>query len=115
MTFDWTKMDFIGFAYSALVASGGIFGYIKAQSIPSLAAGLSFGAVLGVGAYLNSFSEPPRPTLQFVTASALGGLMGYRFYNSGKIMPAGVVFLFSLGVIVRDLLVYRQHLPLLGK
>jgi len=71
-------MDFIGFAYSALVASGGIFGYVKAQSIPSLAAGLTFGAVLGVGAYLNSFSEPPRPTLQFVTASALGGLMGYR-------------------------------------
>lgn len=88
MSFDWSKMDYIGFAYSALVAGGGVFGkhincvvrfvneanvnknttflfsgYIKAQSVPSLVAGLTFGALLAGGAYLNS-SEPPRPLLQ---------------------------------------------------
>lgn len=26
MTFDWANMDYIGFAYSALVAGGGIMG-----------------------------------------------------------------------------------------
>jgi uncharacterized membrane protein (UPF0136 family) len=52
-------------------------GYIKAHSVPSLAAGLTFGALLAGGAYLNS-SEPPRPALQLGTALVLGGLMGYR-------------------------------------
>jgi uncharacterized membrane protein (UPF0136 family) len=70
-------MDYLGFAYSALVASGGIMGYMKAQSVPSLAAGLTFGALLAGGAYLNS-ADVPRPTLQFVTATALGSMMGYR-------------------------------------
>lgn len=91
-------MDYIGFAYSAIVAGGGIFGnfdnllriepvkifsfysipgYIKAQSVPSLAAGLTFGAILAGGAYLNS-QDPPRPLLQLGTALALGSLMGYR-------------------------------------
>lgn len=52
-------------------------GYIKAQSVPSLAAGLTFGAILAGGAYLNS-QEPPRPLLQLGTALALGSLMGFR-------------------------------------
>lgn len=52
-------------------------GYIKAQSVPSLAAGLTFGSILAVGAYLNS-QEPPRPLLQLGTALVLGGMMGFR-------------------------------------
>ena len=92
-------MDYIGFAYSALVAGGGIMGkiilfqlfyrcsdndvdnlstgYVKAQSIPSLAAGLTFGALLAGGAYMNS-GNPPRPLLQLGTAAVLGSMMSYR-------------------------------------
>jgi uncharacterized membrane protein (UPF0136 family) len=54
-----------------------VAGYIKAQSVPSLAAGLTFGAILAGGAYMNS-QDPPKPLLQLGTALALGGLMGYR-------------------------------------
>lgn len=66
------------------------------------------------GAYLTS-QEPPRPLLQLGTASILGGLMGYRFANSGKLMPAGIVALVSAVVIVRDLIVYKNYLPLIGQ
>lgn len=60
------------------------------DSIPSLAAGLFFGSVLGYGAYQTS-QDPTNVAVFLGTSTALGGLMGYRFYNSGKVMPAGVI------------------------
>lgn len=46
--------DFLSIGYACIVALGGIIGYAKAGSVPSLIAGLGFGAVLGVGAYFTS-------------------------------------------------------------
>ena len=33
------------------LASGGIMGFVKSASVPSLGAGLAFGAILGYGAF----------------------------------------------------------------
>ncbi|XP_017746649.1 PREDICTED: transmembrane protein 14C isoform X3 [Rhinopithecus bieti] len=49
-------LHWFGFGYAALVASGGIIGYVKAA-----------------------------------TSGTLAGIMGMRFYNSGKFMPAGLI------------------------
>ena len=46
--------DVISAAYAATVAAGGIIGYMKAGSTASLAAGLTFGGILGLGAYMTS-------------------------------------------------------------
>uniref|UniRef100_A0A670ITB1 Transmembrane protein 14C n=1 Tax=Podarcis muralis TaxID=64176 RepID=A0A670ITB1_PODMU len=51
-------LDWIGFGYAALVASGGMIGYAKAGSVPSLAAGLLFGSLAGLGAY--QLSQDPK-------------------------------------------------------
>jgi uncharacterized membrane protein (UPF0136 family) len=59
-------------------------------SIPSLGAGLLFGSLLCYGAYQTS-QNPNNFLLLLGTSAALGGLMGYRFYNSRKFMPAGLV------------------------
>ncbi|VEN38321.1 unnamed protein product [Callosobruchus maculatus] len=72
----------------------------KQGSIPSLAAGLLFGSALAYGAYEVS-RDPANYTVQLATSSILAGIMGYRFYNSGKIMPAGVVCLLSVAMIAR--------------
>ncbi|XP_013191776.1 transmembrane protein 14C [Amyelois transitella] len=93
-------VDILGFAYAATVAAGGIMGYAKAGSIPSLGAGLIFGSILGVGAYQLS-QNPSNYALMLGTTTTLGGLMGYRFYNSRKFMPAGLVFVLSVGMLAK--------------
>jgi len=54
-----------------------------------LAAGLFFGSVLGYRAYQTS-QDPTNVAVFLGISIVLGGLIGYLFYNSGKIMPTGV-------------------------
>ncbi|CAH2097711.1 unnamed protein product [Euphydryas editha] len=93
-------IDILSFAYAATVAAGGIMGYAKAGSIPSLGAGIIFGSILGVGAYQLS-QDPSNYTLMLGTTTTLGGLMGYRYYNSRKFMPAGIIFVLSVGMLAK--------------
>ncbi|KAL6256865.1 hypothetical protein P5V15_011800 [Pogonomyrmex californicus] len=97
--------DIPAFAYAAVVAGGGVLGYVKSNSIPSLAAGLLFGSILGYGAYQTS-QDPTNVAVFLGTSTALGGLMGYRFYNSGKIMPAGIIAVISAAMIIRTVTRY---------
>ncbi|XP_050541535.1 transmembrane protein 14C [Daktulosphaira vitifoliae] len=93
-------VDYIQFGYAATVAAGGIFGYAKAASIPSLSAGLLFGSLLGFGAYQLS-KNPNNLALSLSTSAVLGTIMGVRYINSGKIMPAGLLAALSLAMVVR--------------
>ncbi|XP_055629021.1 transmembrane protein 14 homolog [Toxorhynchites rutilus septentrionalis] len=106
--------DLLGYAYAATVAAGGILGYVKAGSVPSLAAGLTFGAILGYGALLTS-QDPPRPLLQVGTSLVLAGIMGARWSRSGKFMPPGIVCVLSCAILARGLLLHHRFLPLIGK
>ncbi|XP_030064947.1 transmembrane protein 14C-like [Microcaecilia unicolor] len=93
-------LDWIGFGYAALVASGGVVGYVKAGSVPSLAAGLLFGSLAGLGAYQISH-DPKNMWLSLIASGTLAGVMGLRFYNSGKFMPAGLIAGASLLMVGR--------------
>ncbi|XP_071448320.1 transmembrane protein 14C [Hetaerina americana] len=93
-------LDLIGFGYAATVAAGGIMGYVKAGSTPSLGAGLLFGSILCVGAYMTT-QNPNNYYLSLGTSAVLAGVMGNRFYNSGKFMPAGLVAGLSLIMVMR--------------
>uniref|UniRef100_A0A2K6LKH2 Transmembrane protein 14C n=1 Tax=Rhinopithecus bieti TaxID=61621 RepID=A0A2K6LKH2_RHIBE len=46
---DLVPLHWFGFGYTALVVSGGIVGYVKTGRVPSLAAGLLFGSLAGLG------------------------------------------------------------------
>ncbi|TRZ25419.1 hypothetical protein HGM15179_001737 [Zosterops borbonicus] len=80
------EYDWLGFGYAALVAAGGVVGYAKAGSVPSLAAGLLFGGLAGLGAYQQS-KDPKNVWLSLVASGTLTTVMGMRFYNSKKAMP----------------------------
>ncbi|KAM3860246.1 transmembrane protein 14C [Diretmus argenteus] len=84
------SVDWVGYGYAGLVASGGVMGYVKAGSVPSLAAGLLFGGLAGVGAYQIS-NDPQNIWVSLATSGTLAGIMGKRFYGSRKFMPAGLV------------------------
>ncbi|KAA8580901.1 transmembrane protein 14C [Etheostoma spectabile] len=84
------SVDWLGYGYAALIASGGVIGYVKAGSVPSLAAGALFGSLAGFGAYQIS-NDPNNVWVSLVTSGALTGVMGKRFYGSRKFMPAGLM------------------------
>nr|XP_058935537.1 transmembrane protein 14C-like [Kogia breviceps] len=93
-------IHWIGFGYVALVASGGIIGCAKAGSVPSLAAGLLFGGLVGLGAY--QLPQDPRNIWVFlVTSGTLAGIMGMTFYRSGKFMPAALIAGASLLMVAK--------------
>ncbi|NWR32511.1 TM14C protein, partial [Tachuris rubrigastra] len=93
-------VDWFGFGYAALVTSGGLIGYAKAGSVPSLAAGLFFGGLAGLGAYQLS-QNPSNIWLSLITSGTLSAIMGARFYNSRKFMPAGLIAGVSLLMVGR--------------
>ncbi|XP_071409345.1 transmembrane protein 14C-like isoform X2 [Pithys albifrons albifrons] len=93
-------VDWFGFGYAALVTSGGLIGYAKAGSVPSLAAGLLFGGLAGLGAYQLS-QNPSNIWLSLITSGTLSAIMGTRFYNSRKFMPAGLIAGVSLLMVGR--------------
>ncbi|KAM7370050.1 hypothetical protein PAMP_011335 [Pampus punctatissimus] len=84
------SVDWVGYGYAALVASGGVMGYVKAGSVPSLAAGLLFGGIAGFGAYQIS-NDPNNVWVSLGASGTLAGIMGKRFYGSRKFMPAGLM------------------------
>ncbi|XP_040000179.1 transmembrane protein 14C-like isoform X1 [Xiphias gladius] len=64
------------------------------SSVTSLAAGLLFGLLAAVGAYLAS-QDPRNVWLSLGTSGTLAVVMGLRFLNSWKFMPAGLMTLAS--------------------
>ncbi|KAK9511268.1 hypothetical protein O3M35_005855 [Rhynocoris fuscipes] len=93
-------VDHYGIIYAVLVGSGGAYGYLKSGSVPSLAAGLIFGTLIGVGAYQVS-RNVENYQLSLGTSALLGTIMGYRYYNTGKIMPAGLLAGISIAMTLR--------------
>ncbi|KAB5586694.1 hypothetical protein PHYPO_G00004550 [Pangasianodon hypophthalmus] len=93
-------VDWLGYVFAALTATGGIIGYIKAGSIMSLVGGLVFGFLAALGS-LQVSQNPKNIWLSFGTYGTLAVLMGVRFLSSWKIMPAGLITGASLFMVLR--------------
>ncbi|WWC59377.1 uncharacterized protein I303_101929 [Kwoniella dejecticola CBS 10117] len=92
--------DYLGYSYAALIALGGLMGGLKRGSKISLVAGCVFSLFAAYGA--SRVSQNPTDTIpSLATASTLLVMMGYRFFQSGKFMPAGLVTILSLGMVIR--------------
>ncbi|KAK9703750.1 hypothetical protein K7432_010571 [Basidiobolus ranarum] len=94
------SQDFAGYAYAIVIIVGGLIGFIKAGSVASLLSGVTFGGVMAYSA--TRVSENPQDVYwALITSVSLLTLMGYRFSQSKKFMPAGLVSILSLIMSVR--------------
>ncbi|XP_036429601.1 transmembrane protein 14C-like [Colossoma macropomum] len=92
-------VDWLGFGFAAAVVFGGFVGYKRKGSVVSLIAQLFFGAISAYGAFRVS-TDPQDIWIALVASGALALLMGVRFKNSGKLIPAGIITGLSLLMVV---------------
>mmetsp|Transcript_7339 Transcript_7339/g.15985 ORF Transcript_7339/g.15985 Transcript_7339/m.15985 type:complete len:110 (+) Transcript_7339:34-363(+) len=79
-------------ALAVLCTAGGVAGYLKKKSLPSLLGGLGFGAAYAYSGYLsNSVDAVQGHAAGAVTSLALTAIMGARLVKTKKIMPAGLL------------------------
>ncbi|KAI9806950.1 MAG: hypothetical protein M1833_002608 [Piccolia ochrophora] len=83
-----------------LTAGGGLTGYIRAGSVPSAAAGLTVGALYGLGGYRLQKRQPYGVELALAASVVLAGSSVPRAIRSGKPLPAGLSLVAVYGLWV---------------
>lgn len=96
---DATRLYFL--IFGALTIVGGVIGYVKAQSVPSIIAGSITGVLLLIAGYI----LPEHRAAGLITALIVSLLLAAQFVpkliRTGKVMPAGLMSILSvIGIIV---------------
>ena len=94
------NMAILVWVYGTIVFVGGLIGWLKARSTPSLLSGLVFGVLLwlcGLGMWQG---QRFGLTVAGVLALVLALVMGTRFVKTKKFMPSGLVAVLSAVVFV---------------
>jgi len=73
----------------------------------SLIMGIIFGLILAFGASQTS-RNPKNIWLTLAASVLLAFAMGMRFYKTGKVMPAGMVFFLSVCSAMRHMYIYKN-------
>lgn len=88
--------------YAALVAGGGIIGYVSAKSKGSLIMGMGMGTILAAAWFFGR--QPANYSaglgLALIEALVLLVFFAVRYTKTRKVMPAGAMVFFSLGASV---------------
>lgn len=98
--------------YAAIVAAGGIFGYLKARSQVSLISGLVSGIVLAIAARITSEFPIGGVALAALTATLLVIVFAIRFAKTRALMPAGLMTFLSA---IAAVLFWAGTIDFLGK
>jgi uncharacterized membrane protein (UPF0136 family) len=94
-----TKIYFL--IFGALTIIGGIIGYVKAGSLPSIIAGTITGVLLIVAAALLPEHRAVGLATGFVISLILAAQFVPKFIRTGRVMPAGMMSILSvIGVAI---------------
>lgn len=95
--------------YAALIMVGGLIGYFKAQSFPSLIAGTSTALLLGACSYFVWQKNQLAYLFTEVIAFSLFSFFGYRFITSYKFMPGGLMTICSAVLLTYLVMSKKQN------
>lgn len=98
----------VALIYGLLVLLGGIMGYVQAQSLPSLISGLVFGVALLVASWGLWQGSGAAGYWAVGLTLLLALFFGYRFFSTGKWMPAGGMLMLSLAALILLLVGLRR-------
>jgi len=87
------------FILGALCAGGGITGYIRTGSIPSIAAGVTVGILYGIGGYRIQTKQSYGLELALLASIVLAGSSIPRAIKTQKPLPMGLSALAIFGLI----------------
>jgi uncharacterized membrane protein (UPF0136 family) len=94
-----TKIYFI--VFGILTIAGGVIGYVKAGSMPSIIAGSISGILLLVAAFLLPDHRVAGLATALIISLLLVGQFIPKFIRTGKVMPAGMMSILSvIGIIM---------------
>jgi uncharacterized membrane protein (UPF0136 family) len=94
-----TKIYFI--VFGALTIIGGIIGYVKAGSLPSIIAGSITGLLLLIAGSLLPEHRAIGLATAFIISLFLAAQFIPKFIRTGKAMPAGMMSILSaIGIVV---------------
>jgi uncharacterized membrane protein (UPF0136 family) len=94
-----TKIYFI--VFGILTIAGGVIGYVKAGSMPSIIAGSISGILLLVAAFLLPDHRVAGLATGLIISLLLAGQFIPKFIRTGKAMPAGMMSILSaIGIIM---------------
>ncbi len=94
-----TKIYFL--IFGALTIIGGVIGYVKAGSLPSIIAGSITGVLLLVAGALLPEHRAAGLATAFVISLLLAAQFVPKFIRTGKAMPAGMMSILSvIGIVV---------------
>ncbi|KAJ9651476.1 hypothetical protein H2198_009234 [Neophaeococcomyces mojaviensis] len=88
------------FILGALTSVGGVTGYVRTGSVPSIAAGLTVGALYGLGGYRIQKRQPYGIELALLASIVLAGSSIPRAIKTGKPLPAGLSVLAATGLLI---------------
>jgi uncharacterized membrane protein (UPF0136 family) len=87
--------------FGALTIVGGVIGYVKAGSAPSIIAGAITGVLLLSAGFLLPEHRAVGLAIAFITSLLLAAQFVPKFVRTGKAMPAGMMAILSvIGLIV---------------
>ncbi|MFQ6112980.1 MAG: TMEM14 family protein [bacterium] len=88
--------SYIILAYGVLVLVGGILGYVKSQSLPSIISGVIFGILIILSAAIMLKGMAVGTYSALIISAFLAVFFTYRFIVSHAFMPAGLMIILSL-------------------
>ncbi|KAF4123442.1 Transmembrane proteins 14C [Geosmithia morbida] len=93
------QLKYTSIVLAALTAGGGIMGYAKTKSLPSIIAGCTVGALYALGAYRMHTRQPYGVELSLLASVVLGSSAIPRAIRLGKPVPVGLSVLSIVGML----------------